>query len=267
VIGSLLAFILLVAVLMLAWAGPLWRPRPVPGVTRARPWLLGHRGARGPRAENTVPAFELALRAVDGIETDVQRTRDGHLVLWHDFDCHGLPVDGSELADLRAREPDLATLDDLVEVARAHPGTLLNLEIKSRPRPLRGWALERDLARAVRAAGLADRVLISSFDPLALARVRLLAPRLRTGLLTAPDLPSPLHGGALARWLHVDALHPEDRQVDAGLLAFARNHDLPLHVWTVNDPRRMQELARAGVGGIIGDDPTALARIREGGAP
>jgi glycerophosphoryl diester phosphodiesterase len=267
VIGSMLAFALLVAVLLFAWAGPLWRPRAVPGVSRARPWLLGHRGARGPRPENSVPAFELALRAIDGLETDVQRTRDGRLVLWHDVDCHGLPVDGADLADLRAREPGLATLDDLIEVARAHPGTLLNLEIKSRPRPLRGWGLERDVARAVRAAGLADRVLISSFDPLALARVHLLAPRLRTGLLTAPDLPGPLRSGVLARWLHVDALHPEDRQVDASLLAFARNHDLPLHVWTVDDPRRMQELSRAGVGAIIGDDPVALARTREGGVP
>lgn len=265
-IGSLLAFGLLAAILLLAWAGPLWRPRAVPGVTRARPWLLGHRGARGPRPENTVAAFELALRTVDGIETDVQRTRDGHLVLWHDVACHGLPVAGADLADLRAREPGLATLEEVIALARAHPGTLLNLEIKSRPRPLRGWALERDVARAVRAAGLADRVLVSSFDPLSLARVRLLAPGLRTGLLTAPDLPRPLASGILARWLHVDALHPEDRQVDATLLAYARNHDLPLHVWTVNDPSRVQELARAGAGGIIGDDPTALARIRQGGA-
>ena len=136
-IGSWLAFFLLLAVLLLAWAGPLWRPRSLPGVSRARPWLLGHRGARGPRPENTVPAFELALRAIDGIETDVQRSRDGRLVLWHDFDCHGLRVDGTDLADLRAREPDLATLDDLIGIARAHPGTVLNLEVKSRARPLR----------------------------------------------------------------------------------------------------------------------------------
>jgi glycerophosphoryl diester phosphodiesterase len=255
----------LLALLLLAWAGPLWRPRPLPGVTRRRPWRLGHRGARGPRQENTVAAFELALATVDGLETDVQRTVDGHLVLWHDADCHGRRVAASELAELRALEPDLATLDDLVRVAREHPGTLLNLEVKSRPRPWRSWALERDLTRAVRAAGLADRTLISSFDPLALARVRLLAPRLRTALLTAPDLPRPLRGGAAARWLHVDALHPEDRQVSAALLARARNRDLPVHVWTVNDPSRMRELARVGVAGIVGDDPATLARVGEGG--
>jgi glycerophosphoryl diester phosphodiesterase len=257
----------LIALLLLVWAGPLWRPRPLPGVTRPRPWRLGHRGARGPRPENTVAAFELALATVDGLETDVQRTRDGHLVLWHDLACHGLAVADATLAELRAREPGLASLDELVRVARAHPGTLLNLEIKSRPRPLRGWALERELARTVRTAGLADRTLISSFDPLALARVRLLAPRLRTGLLTAPDLPRSLRSGTAARWLHVDALHPEDRQVSAELLARARNRDLPVVVWTVNDPSRMRELARVGVAGIIGDDPATLARTGEGGSP
>lgn len=211
-----------------------------------------------------MPAFELALSVADGIETDVQRTRDGVLVLWHDFGCHGLEVRASDLADLRARAPRLATLSELFRVARDHPGTVLNLEIKSLPRPLRGWALERDLVRAVRASGLADRVLVSSFDPLALGRVRLLAPALRTALLTAPEAGPGARSGALARWLHVDALHPQDRQADDATLARCARRGLPVHVWTVNDEARMTALARAGVGGLIGDDPAALARHGKG---
>lgn len=205
-------------------------------------------------------AFELALSTIDGIETDVQRTRDGELVLWHDVEAHGLEIAAADLAALRARAPRLATLRDLFRVARDHPGTALNLEIKSEPRALRSWNLERDLVRDVRASGLADRVLVSSFDPLALARVRLLAPELRTALLTAVEEPSWLRSGALARWLHVDALHPQDGQVDAALLARCARRGLPVHVWTVNDEARMAELARAGVAGLIGDDPAVLAR-------
>lgn len=205
-------------------------------------------------------AFELALSVVDGIETDVQRTGDGELVLWHDFDCHGLEIRAADLAALRVRVPHLATLSELFRVARDHPGTALNLELKSVPRPLRGFALERDLVRAVRASGLADRVLVSSFDPLALARVRLLAPELRTALLTAAEAPAALRSGALARWLHVDALHPQDRQVDDALLERCARRGLPVHVWTVNDEARMAALARAGVAGLIGDDPAVLAR-------
>lgn len=205
-------------------------------------------------------AFELALSTVDGLETDVQRTADGELVLWHDVDCHGLLIAAADLATLRARAPRLATLSELFRVARDHPGTALNLEIKSRPRALRGWGLERDLVRAVRASGLVDRVLVSSFDPLALARVRLSAPELRTALLTASEGPSWLRSGALARWLHVDALHPQDGQVDRALLARCARRGLPVHVWTVNDEARMAELTQAGVAGLIGDEPAVLAR-------
>jgi glycerophosphoryl diester phosphodiesterase len=261
----MLGFAILAAVVGLAWwAGPGWRPRPLPGTDRPRPWRLGHRGARGPEGENTRPALRLALATVDGVETDVQRTSDGELVLYHDLADGSLRIRDAEAALLRDRIPGLATLDELFDEARAHPGTILNLELKTTGRPFRRGRLERDVVRAVRASGLADRVLISSFDPLALARVRLLAPSLRTGLLTAADAPRGLRGGAPARWLHVDALHPEDRQVDEALLRRCRARGLPVHVWTVNDPQRMGQLARAGVGALIGDRPEDLARYGTG---
>lgn len=246
------------------WRGPLWRGRPLPGVTRPRPLGLGHRGARGPRPENTLPAFRLAFAHLDGLETDVQRTRDGVLVLWHDFACRDLEVRDTPFSALRGRAPELTRLVDLLELARAHPGTLLNLELKSRPAPLRRGRLERDLVQAVREAGVADRTLVSSFDPLALARLRLRAPGLRTALLYDADTPPWVT--ALAGWLHVDALHPHHTCVDAGAVRRAARRGLPLHVWTVNDPARVRALRAHGVAGIIGDDPAALAAALAGDA-
>lgn len=209
-------------------------------------------------------ALELALATIDGVETDVQRSADGELVLFHDLAVGSLSIRDADAALLRDRIPGLASLDELFRAARAHPATVLNLELKTTGRPWRRGRLERDVVRAVRASGLADRVLISSFDPLALARVRWLAPTLRVALLTAPDAPRGLRGGAAARWLHVDALHPQDRQVDESLLRRCRDRGLPVHVWTVNDPERMGELARAGAGALIGDRPEDLARYARG---
>ena len=250
----------IIALLAVAWwLGPGWRPRPQPGVTRARPWTVGHRGARHVRPENTLAAFDLAFEHLDGIETDVQRTRDGVLILWHDFTLHGAPVRDLTLDEAREREPDLATLDDLFRAARDAPGTLLNLEVKSDPRQWRGLALERDLVRAMQASGLEDRILVSSFDPLALLRVRLLAPAIRIAVLTAPDLPAWLPGETLARILHADAFHPNDAQVTQALLDRWHRRGLPVHVWTVNDPTRMRTLAQLGAGAIMADDPERLA--------
>ena len=250
------------------WLGPGWRPRALPGVTRARPWTFGHRGARGPAPENTMAAFDLAFAHLDGVETDVQRTVDGHLVLFHDLELDGRPIRRWRFAALRTARPDLVPLEAFLRAARDARGAVVNLEVKSDPRTvrgvLRGAALERDLVRAVRGSGVEDRIVISSFDPFALARVRLLAPELRTAFLSAPEGPAWARWVPWARLLHVDALHPEVRQVTPGLLARAHARGLAVHVWTVNDANDVVRLLRSGVDGVMGDDPEALAAaVRE----
>jgi glycerophosphoryl diester phosphodiesterase len=251
--------IIALVVLLLLWRYALWSPRDLPGVTRTPPYLLGHRGTRGDGlpAENTLAAFEYAFEAgLDGIECDVQQTYDKALVLFHDFDVQQREVATMTLTELRALEPDVPTLEAFLELASHYPGTLLNIEIKSATPHSNG--LERAVTRAVRASGLSERVIISSFNPVSLLRVRLWAPELRVGLLYAPDLPWYLRGGQLAPWLHVDALHPHESQVTAELIAYARARRLMLNTWTVNDPMRICSLYTQKIDAIIGDNPALL---------
>lgn len=260
-----LAYLAAAVVLFLAWRLA-WRPRALPGVHAARRdgaakaepvLLIGHRGTRTAKPENTLEAFRFALDAgLDGIEFDVQRSADGALVITHDSVVDGKDVRSMSHAELRAKLPALTTLDALFELARAYPGRLLNLEIKAEGFATHG--LERQVAKAVRESGLADRVLVSSFNPLSLARLRLAAPELRTGLLFAPDQPRWLSSGASAPLLHVDALHPHHDQVTDGLMRRARAARLSVNTWTVNDPAEVRRLYALGVDGIMADDPTAL---------
>ncbi len=274
---ELLTGLLMVVALAVGWRGLLWRGRPLPDVDRPPPRLLGHRGVRGPAPENGLPAFRMALDAgLDGLETDVQRSRDGVLVLFHDDDLEGVPLGEWTSAQLRERVPDFTTLAALLELVRAHPGVLLNLELKTRKlkdgvvRPLLGRdrVLAWEVAQAVRASGLQGRTLISSFDPIALAWLRLRAPELRTAYLweDAPDVPPWLRRPWPAGWLHADALHPHYRAVDATLVAHARRRSLQLNVWTVNDADEVRRLATLGADGIMADDPHALLRAGRGGA-
>jgi glycerophosphoryl diester phosphodiesterase len=251
---------LLLATLAL-WA-LLWAPRPLPGVTRRAPLLIGHRGVRGSLPENSVAAFERALEAgLDGLETDVQCALGGELVLVHDAAL----ADGRRVTellpdDLEVAIPTLATLEELFAVARRYPGVLLNLELKTRSWHTGG--LERRTVRAVRASGLAAQTLISSFNPLSLLRVRLRAPELRVALLYTPDGPPGLRSTAsallLARLLHCDALHPHESLVTPALARAAARAGVPLNVWTVNDAKRVGELLRLNVNGLMADDPEAL---------
>lgn len=263
---TVLSVVTMTAALLALWRGLLWRGRPLPGVTRPRPLLVGHRGVRGRLPENTLAAFRCALEAgLDGLETDVQRTADGQLVLVHDNDVDGTPVASVTLADLRVRLPDLATLDEALALVRTFPGTWLNVELKT----VR-WlepALVAGVARAIRTSGLADRTVVSSFNPLALALLRLRAPELRTGYLWSahPSTPRWLRTGWPAGWLHVDALHPHWSLVDRSLVERAERRALALNTWTVNDGAEVRRQLALGVGGIMADDPHELLRAARGG--
>jgi len=207
------------------------------------PLRLGHRGAPHLARENTLEAFRKALEAgLDGFELDVQFTRDGVLVVHHDFSLDGVP-----LAQLSRRELP-AYVPTLEEVLRAFPGAWINVELKSLPPETDGReeALARLLARYP-----SGRLWVSSFDPLALVRLR------RLGVGPLGLLYEREEAEALAPCLGVEWLHPE-----ASLLTEERVRALKgryrLLAWTVNERSRAQALARWGVDALVGDFPEAL---------
>jgi glycerophosphoryl diester phosphodiesterase len=250
-------YFLYLILLLLLWRTVFWKPRKLPGVTRQKPLLLGHRGVRGERPENTPSAFQLAFDSgLDGLECDVQRTRDGELILFHDFEIQGKKVNALEYPHLKSIDPRIPRVSELLELAKQYPGTLLNLELKSQGLWTDG--LERDTIKLARQYGMADRVVVSSFNPVSLLRLRLLDPQIRTGLLYSPDMPRFLRTGWLAGWLHVDALHPHFEQITPKMLSKAQKRGLMVNTWTVNDEMRISSLSSLGVDAIIGDSPTAL---------
>lgn len=232
-------------------------------MTPHRPRLFGHRGSPRTHPENTVPGFEAAVAAgLDGVELDVQRTIDGVLVVRHD---PHLP-DGRLIAAVRAVEVAkvvlpgdgrVPTLDDVLDWASARRAWL-NLEIKSSSSSTDGR--EHETVRAVRRHRVDDLVLVSSFNPVSLARVRAAAPQLPAALLwDAASRPAWLTaGGRSAGLLGVRALHPHHSLVDERLIRRARRHGWAVHAWTVNDPARARELLDLGVDGLIGDHPDVL---------
>ncbi len=254
---AFLLFCFYLFALLLLWRTVFWRPRKLSDVTRKVPLLIGHRGVRGERPENTLAAFEFALESgLDGLECDVQRTSDGELVLFHDFELQGKKITGLNYQHLKSIDPRIPKVAELLELSKQYPGTLLNLELKSEGFQTDG--LERGTIKLVHHYGLADRVVVSSFNPVSLLRVRLLDPTIRVGLLYSPDMPRFLRTGSLAGWLHADALHPYHEQIDQKMLSKAQKRGLMVNTWTVNDEMRISSLCSLGIDAIIGDSPTHL---------
>jgi glycerophosphoryl diester phosphodiesterase len=83
--------------------------------------IIAHRGASADAPDNSIEAFRLAIeQGADLIETDVQITQDGVLVLEHDLDVEGHSVANSRFAELLAIKPHLTTLAQTLVVYGIH---------------------------------------------------------------------------------------------------------------------------------------------------
>lgn len=223
----------------------------VPSPIVPEPIVIAHRGASAAYPENTVEAFHGALAAgADWVELDARRTADGALVVHHD----AVLADGRVLVELN-RDELPASVPTLAEALDACAGMGVNIEIKNNP-PDPDLDPTEQVAEGV-VALLAERegrdeVLISSFNPATLRRIRERAPHLRTALLIVeppPDVVEQLVDAGHS------ALHPYDWFVTPDLVADCHAAGLQVNVWTVDDPARMRELLDQGVDGLCTNVP------------
>ncbi|MGQ9584469.1 MAG: glycerophosphodiester phosphodiesterase [Anaerolineae bacterium] len=240
---------------------------------RARPLIFGHRGAREVAPENTLAAFRRAAEVgADGVELDVQCSADGVPVVIHDWtldrttDGQG-PVSRLAWAQLRALDAGgwfgsafagerVPHLEEVLEVVGGE--LLLNLELKARG--LGEGRLERAVAQVVRESGLAERVLVSSFNPWCLWRFRREMPEVSLALLTAPDQVLPLRKGWLRALCRADTLHPHHSLITPTWMKQVRSRGIRVNTWTVNDREMMERLWRWGVGMVCSDVPEHLVK-------
>lgn len=237
-----------------------------------KPLVLAHRGASAYAPENTLAAFNLAFElGADGIELDVSLTRDGIPVVIHD-DTVDRTTNGrgavnqftlAELQHLDAsnrmekyRGEKIPTLEQVLRAVS--PRGLVNIEIKSTG--LHTDGVEGAVLAAIENTG-ASRVLISSFNPLALRRMFLLDPRLPRGLLYAPRLPIFLRRAWLRPLVRPTALHPHVSMVTRELVVWAHQRGYQVNTWTVDEPDVARRLIEWGVDGIITNKPDVLRKI------
>lgn len=239
-----------------------------------RTLVFAHRGACRVAPENTLPAFEAAVRlGADGVELDVQYSSDGHLMVFHNptldktTDGKGR-LTAHTLAELRALDAGrwfdakyagtrIPVLDEVLTLLKGK--LLVNIELKALSAAT--VRMGDDVVRAVRAHGMADQVVLSSFNPMALRYAKRTAPEIEAGLLLAPDLPGWTRWGPTLRHSRADGLHPELVMVDESYMARARRLGMPVRVWTVNEEADMRRMMALGVDAIITDVPDRLAAL------
>lgn len=242
---------------------------------------IAHRGASAGAPENTLAAVSRAVAdGADLVEVDVQRSRDGALVLLHDptlvrttdarvrFPRRGpWRVGDFTLDELRrldaggwwspshARER-IPTLDELLDALRG-TGVGVQLELKA---PAEHPGVVQDLAGFLhdRQADLAG-VVVQSFDFPAMKELKTRLPDVPVGLLGRP---ARANLAALATW--AQQVNPSHLAVDRDYVETLHGLGLECRVWTVDRGRALRRAARLGVDGIITNRPDALARLLNG---
>lgn len=237
--------------------------------------VWAHRGASGYAPENTLEAFKLAAdMGADGVELDVQLTKDQKLVVTHDewidrvSDGSGRVVDYT-LEELRQfnfnkTHPEYAevcripTLRDVLELLQ-DTGMTVNIELKTGVNFYPG--IEKQVVELVHGMGWQNRILYSSFNHCSVLKVREYDPDARIAFLYMEQLS---HVADYALMNNVYAVNPsvlcttlEDE------MRMCREKNVKVNVWTVNTEEDMRRLKRAAVNSVITNYPDIAKRIME----
>ena len=241
-----------------------------------KPLAIAHRGASAYAPENTLAAFNLAFEmGADGIELDVELTQDGVPVVFHfdqDQQTHGRgtlqdltlaevkQLDAGAWFDAKYRGEKIPTLEEVLAEVGARG--LIVIEIKWSAVALGNDKLERATADVIAQATSAHNLVVSSFHPIALARLRRLAPRVPRALIYQTEImPALLNGPWFRALVQPRALHFEHHMLNEKHAAWARSKKYKIVAWHTEEPAEMQRLIMLSIDGIMSNAPDALRRV------
>ena len=234
--------------------------------------LLAHRGASADAPENTIAAFEEAVRqGADGVELDVQLCSTGEVVVCHDERLTRLARLDWELRATpwwKLRRVDVgsplgfapATIPLLEDVIQLFPDRFL-IDVELKCDSVEDHGLTAAVVELIDRRRIGERVIISSFNPFCLWRTAALAPQLRRGLLIDPEKNLLWQSRVVAPLVCNHSVHPPLNACTAERLTRWQEQGLRVACWTVDDVATASRLRRSGVTYCITNRPGTL---REG---
>ena len=233
--------------------------------------VWAHRGASAHAPENTIPAFRLAVELLsDGVELDVQLTKDHEMVVIHDETINRVSDGTGFVCDYTLEElqkfnvnkhfPEygIVQIPTLREVYQCLKDTGLSINLELKNSIFFYPQLEEKVLALAEEMGMADRILYSSFNHYSMMRIKQLQPNANIaflftdGFLNIPDYAKE-HGAA--------ALHPSIANLQyPDFIEDCKKNGIKLHVWTVNEMADIEHVVAKEVDAIITNWPE---RVRE----
>lgn len=236
--------------------------------------IFAHRGYSAKYPENTMLAFVEAEKAgADGIELDIQLTKDGEIVVIHDDKVDRTTNGTGYVKDLTLKEiQNLNAAHNHATIIKKEPVPSLrevlewlrtnelqcNIEIKPSLESFR--KIEEPLITMIRKYGLTERIVISSFNHYSIVYCYQLAPEIEIAPLYAEGLFMPW---VYANSIKAKGMHPKHLVAPNEIIEAALDFGMKVRPYTVNKEQDMRRLFEIGCTAFITDDPVKAIKIRK----
>jgi len=252
------------------------------------PLIIGHRGASKHAPENTLAAFRMAVEVgANGVEFDVQLSKDGVPVVMHDADLRRTGLRNDKVADLTAErlgkidigswfnkkypqkgDPEFAketvpTLARVLQLLNTSNGPIY-IELKCDEAKFK--PLSSAVCDVIRDSPMLPRMIVKSFRLKVIPEIRHLVPDVQTAALFEPSIMTVLRRRkriiAIAREFGATQISIHHSLVTSKLAALANEAEMPVTIWTADDPKWVKRCQKLGISALITNDPARLAAAR-----
>lgn len=234
--------------------------------------VWAHRGASYSTPENTLIAFQKAIEmGADGIELDVQMTKDKELVVIHDETINRTSNGIGYVEDYTLKQLKTydfcnghiaytgAKIPTLEEVYKLIKPTSLRINVELKNGIIRYEGMEEQVLDLGKRMGLEDRIIYSSFNHESMQLIKKIDPFAITGILYADGW---INIVDYAEMLGVDALHPAGYLLKKEeVVKEAHAKHLLIHTWTIDRGKDMKKLIALGVDAIITNKPDLARKV------
>lgn len=252
------------------------------------PLIIAHRGASALAPENTLAAFRRAVAdGAEGVEFDVRLSKDGTVVVFHDATLQRLSerknlvsslnieelqtIDiGSWFARRKANRPDddfsaerIPTLIETLDFLKDFRG-LIYIELKCRESEVE--RLSKAVCEIISASPLLPQMIVKSFQLEVIPNIRRNCPKAKTAALFAPKIMTILRKEKrlvnIASDIGADMISVHFSLATRKLMKKAEKRDLPVTIWTADNPRWIKRAFDLGLFAVITNNPAVLLTKR-----
>lgn len=203
--------------------------------------IIAHRGASAYAKENTIESFEKAIEmGADMIEFDVRKTKDNIFIACHDELIDNKAINELTYEEIKRIFNNIITIEEILKLVKGR--IKLDIELKEK-------GYEKEVIELVLKYFKKHEFIITSFNDSSLKTIKNTYSNLKTGLILGKETPknlirtriSELFPIKRALQTKVDFIAPHWKLLKFGLLKRARNHNMPVFVWTINSKKKIKK--------------------------